>query len=306
MDRLNSMRIFVEVATAAGFSAAATRIGLSRAQVSKSVMQLEKHLGTRLFNRTTRRISLTEVGKVYLERCVDILQDIDETEAMASAQTREPRGRLTLSAPTSFGVLHLQSAIPAYLRQYPQVQISLNLADRFIDVVDEGFDLVIRIAELQDSSLIARRLAPCRRLLCAAPAYLDQHGTPQVPQDLAIHHCLVYSNELKPDTWQLQGPGGIEAVKVNGPICADNGDILRAAAVAGLGVSLLPTFIIGPDLAAGRLRQVLADYCPPAISIHAVFPSRRYLSAKVRSFVDFMAVYFGDQPEWDQFEQPGT
>jgi DNA-binding transcriptional LysR family regulator len=306
MDRLNSMRIFVEVAKAAGFSAAANKIGLSRAQVSKSVMQLERHLDARLFNRTTRRISLTEVGKVYLERCIDILQDIDETEAMAGEQTQEPRGRLTLSAPTSFGVLHLRNAIPAYLRQHPQVQISLNLADRFIDVVDEGFDLVIRIAELQDSSLIARRLAPCRRLLCASPAYLDLHGTPQVPQDLAIHHCLVYSNELKPDTWQLQGPKGIESVKVNGPICADNGDILRAAAVEGLGVTLLPTFIIGPDLEAGRLRQVLADYCPPAISIHAVFPSRRYLSAKVRSFVDFMAVYFGNQPEWDRFERTGN
>ena len=306
MNRLNSMQIFVEVARAAGFSAAANKIGLSRAQVSKSVMQLEQHLGARLFNRTTRRISLTEIGKAYLDRCIDILQDIDETEAMAGAQTQEPRGRLTLSAPTSFGILHLRRAIPAYLRQHPQVQISLNLADRFIDVVDEGFDLVIRIAELQDSSLIARRLAPCRRLLCASPAYLDQHGTPQVPQDLAIHHCLVYSNELKPDTWRLQGPEGMESVRVNGPICADNGDILRAAAVEGLGVTLLPTFIIGPDLEAGRLRQVLADYCPPPISINAVFPSRRYLSAKVRSFVDFMAVYFGDQPEWDQFNRSGN
>jgi len=302
MDRLNSMQIFVEVARAPGFTAAANKIGLSRAQVSKSVMQLEQHLGTRLLNRTTRRISLTEIGQVYLQRCIAILQDIDETEAIAAAQTSEPRGRLTLSAPTSFGILHLQRAIPAYLAKHPQVQISLKLADRFIDVVDEGFDLVIRIAELEDSSLIARRLAPCRRLLCASPDYLQKNGTPRVPQDLAIHHCLVYSNELKPDTWSLQGPSGIESVKVNGPICADNGDILRASAIAGLGVTLLPTFIVGPDLEAGRLRQVLADYCPPAISIYAVFPSRRYLSARVRSFVDFMAAYFGDQPEWDDFE----
>ena len=150
MDRLNSMQIFVEVARASGFTAAANKIGLSRAQVSKSIMQLEQHLGTRLFNRTTRRISLTEVGQIYLERCIDILQTIDETEAIAAAQTSEPRGRLTLSAPTSFGILHLQQAIPLYLRQHPQVQISLNLADRFIDVVDEGFDLVIRIAELPE------------------------------------------------------------------------------------------------------------------------------------------------------------
>jgi len=295
------MQIFVEVTRAAGFSAAATRLGLSRAQVSKSVMQLEQHLGTRLFNRTTRRISLTDVGNAYLERCIDILQEIEETEAVAAAQTREPRGRLTMSAPTSFGILHLQQALPAYLRQHPQVQVSLNLADRFIDVVDEGFDLVIRIAELEDSTLIARRLAPCQRLLCAAPAYLEQHGIPQVPQDLALHHCLVYSNELKPDSWRLQGPGGIESVRVNGPVCADNGDILRASAVAGLGITLLPTFIVGADLQAGRLQQVLADYRPPTISIYAVYPSRRYLSARVRSFVDFLAAYFGERPEWDRF-----
>jgi DNA-binding transcriptional LysR family regulator len=301
MDRLRSMQIFVEVAKSAGFSAAAERIGLSRAQVSKSVMQLEQHLGTRLFNRTTRRISLTDVGKAYLERCIDILQDIDETEAIAAEQTREPRGRLTISAPTSFGILHLQQALPAYLRQHPQVQVSINLADRFIDVVDEGFDLVIRIAELEDSTLIARRLAPCQRLLCAAPAYLEQHGIPRVPQDLALHPCLVYSNELKPDTWRLQGPSGIESVRVNGPLCADNGDILRASAVAGLGVTLLPTFIVGADLQSGRLQQVLADYCPPTISIYAVYPSRRYLSARVRSFVDFLADYFGERPEWDRF-----
>lgn len=295
------MQIFVEVAKSAGFSAAANKIGLSRAQVSKSVMQLEKHLGTRLFNRTTRRISLTEIGTIYLDRCIAILQDIDETEAIASEQTQQPRGRLTLSAPTSFGVLHLQQAIPAFLREHPQVQISLNLADRFIDVVDEGFDVVIRIAELEDSSLIARRLAPCRRVLCAAPAYLEEHGTPRVPKDLAIHHCLVYSNELTPDTWHLQGPAGLESVKVSGPLCADNGDILRAAAVDGLGVTLLPTFIVGADLKSGRLQQVLDNYCPPPISIHAVFPSRRYLSAKVRSFIDFMAAYFGERPDWDNF-----
>ena len=295
------METFVEVARAQSFTAAANRIGLSRAQVSKSVMQLERHLGTRLFNRTTRRISLTEVGRIYLQRCIDILDDIAETEAIAAEHTATARGRLTLSAPTSFAILHLQKAIPGYLRQYPEVQISLNLADRFIDVVEEGYDLVIRIAELEDSSLIARRLAPCRRLLCAAPAYLEKHGTPRVPQDLAIHHCLVYSNELRSDSWRLQGAAGMETVRVNGPLCADNGDILRAAAVDGLGVTLLPTFIVGADLQAGRLVEVLADYCPAEISIYAVFPSRRFLSAKVRSFVDFMAGYFGERPQWDQF-----
>ena len=301
MDRLRGMRIFVEVVNSGSFTAAAEKIGLSRAQISKSVMLLEQYLGTRLLNRTTRRISLTEPGRVYYERSSALLDEIDEIEAVVSNESGEARGRLTLSAPTSFGILHLQNAIPVYLEKYPDVQVSLSLADRFIDVVAEGFDLVIRIAELEDSSLVARRLAPCKRILCAAPGYLEKHGTPQVPQDLAIHQCLVYSNELKPDTWRLTGPDGYEAIKVNGPVCADNGDILRAAAVAGLGVTLLPTFIVGPDLRSGKLRQVLPNFCPPEIAIHAVFPSRRWLSPKVRSFVDFLTEYFGGQPEWDAF-----
>jgi len=295
------MTLFVEVAKNQGFTAAANKMGLSRAQVSKSVMQLEQHLGARLFNRTTRRTSLTEIGRIYYERCKTILQDIEEIEGIAGEQSSEPRGTLTLSAPTSFGILHLKDAIPQYLKQCPQVQISLSFTDRFIDVVEEGFDLVLRIAELEDSSLIARKIAPCRRVLCASPDYLNKHGVPQVPRDLAIHDCLVYANDLKPDTWMLHGESGVEAVKVNGPICADNGDILKAAAVAGLGITLLPTFIVGSDLCTGKLQQVLPDYCPPEISINAVFPSRRYLSAKVRTFVDFLSVYFGNTPDWDRY-----
>jgi len=300
MDRLNSMKIFTEVVKGEGFTAAANKMELSRAQISKSVMQLEAHLGTRLLNRTTRRISLTEIGRIYYDRCRTILNDIEEIEAVAREQTSQPRGRLTISAPTSFGTLQLKDAIPQYIKEYPQVQVSINLADRFIDVVSEGFDLVIRIAELEDSSLIARKIAPCKRVFCASPEYLKQHGTPAVPQDLAIHHCLIYSNELKPDSWVLHGPNGVESVKVNGPVCADNGDILKSAALSGLGVTLLPTFIVGAEIESGRLKQVLPEYCPPDISIYAVFPSRRYLSAKVRTFVDFLTDYFGDQPDWDR------
>ena len=301
MDRLKSMTIFVEVVNGEGFTAAAEKVGLSRAQVSKSVMQLEAHLGTRLLNRTTRRVSLTEIGRIYYERCIAILHDIDEVEGITSEQTTSPHGTLNLSAPTSFGILRLSEAIPQYIKLYPRVQISLKLADRFIDVVSEGLDLVLRIAELEDSSLIARKIAPCKRVFCASPDYLSQHGVPKVPQDLAIHHCLIYSNELKPDNWVLHGPNGAESVKVDGPVCADNGDILKTAAISGLGITLLPTFIVGPDLSAGRLQQVLSDYCPPEISIYAVFPSRRYLSAKVRTFVDFISGYFGDNPNWDKF-----
>ncbi len=300
MDRFNAMSIFVQVVDSGSFSAAAERLGLSRAQVSKSVMQLEAHLDTRLLNRTTRRISLTDSGRIYYERSRAILDEVTEAEECAREDTAEARGVLTVGAPTSFGLLHLQPLIPGFLAAHPQVQISLSLADRFLDVVAEGFDVALRIAELEDSSLIARRLAPCRRVLCAAPSYLQKNGTPRVPQDLAIHACLVYSNELRPDTWTLHGPAGSERVTVNGPVCADNGDILCAAAEAGLGVTLLPTFIVGEALSAGRLVTVLDDYCPPDLTINAVYPSRRFLSAKVRSFVDFLAEAFAGEPDWDR------
>lgn len=301
MDKLNTMKTFVEVVNCEGFTAAANRIGLSRAQVSKSVMQLEAHLGARLLNRTTRRISLTEIGRIYYERCKEILRDIDEVEGLAGEQASKPRGTLTLAAPTSFGVLHLNHVIPGYIKRYPDVRVSLSLNDRFIDVVSEGFDLAIRITELEDSSLVARKIAPCRRVLVASPDYLEKYGEPKVPQDLAIHHCLVYSNDLTVGSWTLNGVNGHESVRVNGPVCADNGDVLKDAALDGLGVALLPTFIVGPDISTECLVQVLRDYCPDALSVYAVFPSRRYVSAKVRTFINYLSECFGDRPEWDRF-----
>jgi len=299
MDRLNSMGIFVQVVRKGSFTAASKKLNLSRAQISKSVMQLEAHLGTRLLNRTTRKISLTETGRAYYERCKMILNDIEEIESIAGEQTVTPHGTLTISAPTSFGVLHLQEAISEYLKQYPQVKIVLSLTDRFIDVVSEGFDVGIRIASLEDSSLVARRIAPCKQVICASPDYLRRNGIPKVPVDLTTHSCLTYSNNLKPETWVLQGPEGKQSIKVNGSVCADNGDILKAAALSGLGITSLPTFIVGMDIKTGKLQPVLTEYSPPEISIYAVFPSRRYLSAKVRTFVDFLSGYFGDEPDWD-------
>jgi len=217
------MGIFVQVVSKGSFTAAAEKLGLSRAQISKSVMQLEAHLGTRLLNRTTRKISLTETGQAYYERCKTILHDIEEIECIAGEQTLTPHGTLTISAPTSFGVLHLQKAIPEYIKRYPRVKIVLSLADRFIDVVAEGFDVGIRIAKLEDSSLVARKIAPCKQVFCASPDYLRKNGTPNVPVDLAIHSCLTYSNDLKSDAWELYGPQGKQSIKVNGPVCADCG-----------------------------------------------------------------------------------
>lgn len=301
MDKLGNMNNFVEVVNTGGFTAAADKIGLSRAQISKSVMQLEEHLGARLLNRTTRKVSLTETGRSYYARCKEILEDIKEIEDMAGEQTREPRGNLRIAAPISFGVLHLNNAIAGYLKQYPQVQISLSLNDRFIDVVAEGYDLAIRITELGDSSLVARKIAPCRLATVASPAYLEAAGTPGVVQDLAIHRCLVYDNDLRPGSWTFNSRQGRESVRVNGPVCADNGDVLKEAALAGLGIALLPTFIVGPHLKDGSLVQVLETYHPDDITVHAVFPSRRFVSAKVRTFIDYLSGCFGDMPEWDRY-----
>lgn len=301
MDRLNGMATFVEVVKTGSFTQAADKLNLSRAQVSKTVMQLEAHLDTRLLNRTTRTISLNEIGKIYYERCLTILQDVDDIEGVVRQQISQPKGSLRMSVPSSFALLHLNELIPTYLKQYPDVTIELSLADRFIDVVAEGYDLVIRIGELDDSGLIARKLGPCRRVFCATPTYLKTHGTPQTPKDLINHHCLIYSNDKSADTWSIKGPKKTESVKISGSLCADNGQILRDAALADLGIVILPTFIVGDDIIRGDLQQILPDYHFPEISIYAVFPSRRYLSAKVRTFVDFLSGSFGETPIYDKF-----
>lgn len=301
MDRLTNMSIFVEVVETGSFTATAENKGLSRAVVSKYVMQLEEHLGARLLNRTTRQLSLTEIGRIYYERCKFILAEIEEAEACASEASGNPRGRLSVNAPMSFGVLHLGPAIAAYCKRYPLVQMALDLNDRLVDVVAEGYDVVIRIAQLRDSSLIAREIAPCRRVLCASPDYLKTHGVPKVPQDLTLHRCLCYTNDPNENVWTLNGPQGTESVRVNGPVSANNGEILKSAAVEGLGIALEPTFIVGPDIKAGRLRLILTEYKVPGITINAIYPSRRHLSTKVRTFVDFLAGYFRVEPWWDDF-----
>lgn len=300
MDRLSCMATFVATVDHGGFTAAADQLGLSRAAVSKQIKLLEEHLGVRLLNRTTRRVSLTDVGRVYQERCRSILADIDEAESCAGEEAEVPRGRLLVNAPMSFGVHHLGPAVAAYCGAYPQVQVSLDLNDRFVDVVAEGFDVVIRVARMSDSELVARRLAPCRLVTCASPDYLTQFGRPTVPQDLALHRCLVYSHATTGALWTFTGAEGSESVRVNGPVCANNGEILRAAAVAGLGIAMQPTFLAYEEICSGRLEILLADFSPPEVAVYAVYPSRRFLSAKVRTFIDFLSGHFGDEPAWDR------
>lgn len=301
MDRLTSMEVFVRVVDCGSFAGAAAAMKLSRGMVSKHVLALEERLSVRLLNRTTRTLNLTEAGAGYYERCRQIVQDAEEADRATSQLQSEPRGDLRINAPMTFGSMHLAPALPDLLGRYPDMSVDLVLNDRVIDLVDEGFDVAIRIARMPDSSLIARKLAPCRLVLCAAPGYLEKFGTPQIPQDLVNHRCLLYSISSSPREWHLSGPEGPVTVKVNGPLRANNGEALMDAALTGLGILMLPTFIAGAHLASGALVPIMTDYAPRPLTINAVYPHNRHLSAKVRAFVDFMVERFGTTPAWDQW-----
>ena len=299
MEKLDGLTVFAKVVEAGTFSAAARHFGLSKSAVSKQVAGLEDRLGARLLNRTTRRLSLTEVGAAFYERCTRIIAEVEEAELAVSRLHAEPRGTLHVNAPMSFGIRHLAPALPEFMDRYPEVTMDLVLNDRIVDLIDEGFDLAIRIARLADSSLIARKLATARIVVCAAPAYWRRHGRPDRPGDLKGHNCLIYTYLLTQNDLKFRGPDGVLSVKVSGTLRANNGDALLAAALGGLGVYVGPTFIVGEDLRAGRLEAALEDYEDDALSLYAVYPHSRHLSAKVRAFVDFLVERFGPRPYWD-------
>lgn len=299
LDSLSGMAVFAKVVEARSFTAAAAELGMSKSAVSKQISRLEDRLGARLLNRTTRRLSLTETGAAFYDRCARVVAEAQEAELAVTNLQSEPRGTLRVNAPMSFGHLHIAPAIPDFLTRYPEVRVDMTMNDRFVDLIDEGFDVAIRIARLTDSSLIARRLAPDRRVLCGAPAYFAKHGEPRTPDDLATHNCLSYAYVSDTDQWQFIDGEGTRAVSVRGNLRANNGDAIRQALLAGLGVAVLPAFIVGPDVQAGRLKEVLSDYLPNRASVYAVYPHSRHLSAKVRVFVDFLADRFGPSPYWD-------
>jgi len=302
MDGLTSMSVFVKVVAHHSFAVAARELGLSRAGVSKHVLALEQSLGARLLNRNTRRLSLTEVGAVVHERYVRILEEIDEVERNAGALQTNPRGTLRITAPVSFGIPHLAPAIVDYMSRYPDVSIDMVLNDRTVDLIEEGFDVAVRIGHLPDSTLIARRIAPIRFALCAAPAYLQRHGEPRRPADLIGHNCLEFSYRQTGTEWHFTGPDGTkESVRVSGRLKVNNPQILHTAALNGDGVEFDPTFIVGPDIAAGRLVELMLNYRPVETDLSVVYPPGRQLSAKVRSFVDFLAKRFAGDPEWDHW-----
>lgn len=295
MDRLALMLTFVKVAETGSLTQASDLLGVSRATVSHQIASLEKHLGARLFNRTTRRVTLTEVGRAYLARCREILAEVEMAEAEASELTGTPRGQLRLSAPVSFGILYLGEPITQFATTYPEVEIQVQLTDRFVDVVAEGFDVVVRISQHEESSLIARPLARCRLSICASPTYIERYGLPRLPGELADHRCLYYSNDLRKGDWVMHRNDETEHVRVRGPICANNGDILRYAALQGLGIVSLPAFFVEQDIRGGRLREILPEWSPGALNINVLYPSRSHLTAKVRVFVDFLMKVFHEK-----------
>lgn len=293
-----SMRAFVEVARRGSFGAAAEQLGMSRAMVTRHVAHLETGLGVRLLNRTTRRLSLTSEGQAYLERCLQILEEIEEADLAVGRAGTCPRGTLRVTAPTSFGTHHLAPAIAAYQQAYPEVTVGLVLSDRRIDLAEEGIDVAVRVGPLEDSQLVARRLAATGNAVCAAPSYLRARGEPRTPADLAAHNCLRYT--YRSPNWLFERDGHEVAVTVHGDFECNVGDALREAALAGRGIALLPMYMVGADLEHGLLRRLLEDYRLPQVPIHALYLHRRHLSAKVRTFVDFLAERFACARLWAQ------
>jgi DNA-binding transcriptional LysR family regulator len=293
MDRYTGMAVFVRVVESGSFTATARYFGMSPAMVSTHIRTLEKRLGVRLLNRTTRRVSATEVGQHYYEHCLRILYEVEEAERAASDLQTAPRGQIRLSAPMTFGTRQLGPLIAAYLKAYPDVSVELSLDDRNIDLIEEGFDLAIRVGQLADSGLIARRITVAQAILCASPEYIAKHGVPKSPRDLIRHDCLTYTQSGSRGEWSFNGPGATaETVRVSGRFSANNGDTLRQLALAGLGVILAPDFIVQDDLKAGSLIGLMSDYRAALFPFHAVYPHNRYLSAKVKTFVDFLITWF--------------
>jgi DNA-binding transcriptional LysR family regulator len=302
LDRLTGLEVFAKVAAAGSLSAAGRAMGLSQTMVTKHIAALEARLGVKLFHRSTRRLSITEAGRNYLETSERILAEIDAADAAVAADRVEPRGLLRLNAPVAFGARQIASLLSEFAQRHPRVTVELGLNDRLVDLAEEGWDLAIRIGSLSNSSLIARRIAPCRTVVCAAPSYLAARGRPRMVSSLADHNCLGYtlSSVTGVDRWAFGARGDV-TIAVSGNLRANNGDALRAAAIAGQGLAYLPTFIVADDLRAGTLVALTMDQ--PTVEfggIYAVFLPDRHPAAKVRAFIDFIATRFAPEPPWDR------
>jgi DNA-binding transcriptional LysR family regulator len=299
-DAFSEMAVFAKVVSTGSLSAAARELGLSPAMVSRRLAGLEARLGVRLVNRTTRSLHLTDEGASYYESCARVLADIEHANTAVSAGRNEPQGTLRVALPAAFGNQYVAPLVPEFAARYPAVQLALSLSDRTVNLLEEGFDLAVRIAALTDSSVAARKLAPNRRVVCASPDYLRRHGTPRTPEELAEHNCLLASDFS--GKWEYKGPDGrAGAVRVAGRYVCDNWEVLREWALAGLGIALKSTWDVRRHLESGALVSLLPGYSfDTDVAIYAVYPHRRHLPAKTRAFIDFLASSFGPEPYWDR------
>jgi DNA-binding transcriptional LysR family regulator len=300
MDRYLAIETFIRVVELKSFTAAADALEMSRTMASKHVADLEGRLGIRLLNRTTRTLSLTEAGQEYFDRTKAGLAMLDEATAVAANLAVAPTGRLRLNVPMSFGIRHVAPALSDFLRAHPQIKVDLTLNDRLVDLVDEGYDMALRIGRLRDSTLVARQLAPCRMIVAASPAYLASHGTPQHPDDLSQHACLAYTYWSDRDTWRFSKGDQSSDVTISGPLVSNNGDSLATAAIQDAGVILQPSFMISDALRDGRLQQLLRDWTATELGVFAVFPPGRSVTLKAKAFTDFLATRFRKVPYWDR------
>ena len=300
MQDLNDMVAFARVVEARGFSEAARRMGVSKSRLSKTVARLERALGVRLLHRSTRGLSVTEIGAAFYEHCTRVADEALQAAELVSRLQSEPRGVLKVTAPVAFGRLHVAPAVAEFLLRHPQLSLDMTVTDRLVDLVDEGYDLAIRIAREASPHLVARELAPVRRVICATPEYFGRHGVPATPLDLEAHNCLHYTRLGPRGEWRLRGARGEIVVNVKGSLRIDDDDALAQAVLSGLGIGLLPTFIIGGELQAGRLQAVLSDYVPLERHVYAVHLPNRHLPAKVRAFIELLQDRFAPVPYWDR------
>ncbi len=297
---LNLLAVFARVVEAGSFAEAARRLSTSRSAVSKAVAKLEVALGARLLNRTTRHLSLTEIGVAVAEHGGRIVEEAAAAENLVASLASEPRGVLRVSASVAFGTLHVAPALAEFLPRYPQLKVDLTITDRWVDLAEEAYDVAICVTGQPPQNWVARKLAPIRRQLCATPEYFRQRGVPLTPTDLVEHNCLDYTRSGEQGRWQFSGPEGDISVPVNGPLHVDDDEALSQAVLGGLGMGLLPTFIIGKDLQSGKLQAVLSEYIPVERHVYALYLPTRHLPSKVRVFIDFLVKLIGEEPYWDR------
>jgi len=289
------METFARVAEAKSFSAAAQRLNVSKSVVSKHITQLEQRLGVRLINRTTRSLSLTDIGEQFYARCAEIVAAAEEAERQAMHLQAAPRGVLKITAPVSFGMRHLAPALTQFLKVYPELHVDLSLTNRVVNLVEEGFDMSLLIEQQPTPNIVARPITTIHRYICASPAYLAEHGTPNTPEALKQHECILFTGTAHPRKWPVTGPNGQITISVNGRLCINNFNAIQAATLAGAGVALLPDHIAGEDLAAGRLVALLPEYSPSCSVLTAIYPANKHVASKVRVLIDFLVQRFGDR-----------